>query len=115
MGIESIFSSFYLEEIKLHTYQFFLWNKNYSITIANVCASRTLRVKYDPVELEQLCTEVVNVINDIKTGKTTSKSLFLIAGELNARARKRKDESCIGSFSRGEENSCRQMLTKFCP
>ena len=53
-------------------------------------------------------------MNDIKSDRTISTSLLLIAGDFNATIKKRKDESCMGSFSRGKINTSGQMLINFC-
>ena len=66
----------------------------YCITIVNVYAPHTLRVKDDPTELDQLYTEVANVMNNIKRDRNTSATLLLTTGDFNAKIGKRKD-GCV--------------------
>ena len=50
----------------------------------------------------------------IKSDRTINTSLHLIAGGFNAKIGKRKDESCMGSFSKSKRNTSGQMLIDFC-
>ena len=83
-------------------------------TIINVYAMHALQVKDDPCESDQLYWEVANVMNNIKSDRTTSKSLLLVAVDFNTRIEKRKDVSCMGSFSRRKRSKRWQMLINLC-
>lgn len=81
------------------------------ITIINVYAPTTERVKNDTDELDQLYTDLGNLISEF----TKAASLVLIAGDFNAKVGKRSgNEECLGRYSRGKRNNSGQTLVDFC-
>ena len=80
------------------------------ITIVNVYAPTTERVKEDITELDELYTALGDLVDQFK-----STSLLLIAGDWNAKVGKSSaGDKCIGKFSRGIRNSSGQHLIEFC-
>ena len=85
------------------------------ISIINVYAPHTNRVKVDPEELHQFYTELGETIENIRDSKTCKTSLLLIAGDFNAKVGQSiANEPCLGSFSRGLRNHSGQTLIDFC-
>ena len=84
------------------------------ISIINVYAPTTERVKDSPSELDQLYLEIGDTISKIRNDSTCRTSLLLIAGDFNAKVGKTRGESCLGSYARGERNTSGQILVDFC-
>ena len=79
------------------------------ITIINVYAPHTQRLKEDITELEELYTDLGNVINEFK-----NKSQVYIAGDFNAKVGENGNEECVGKYGRGRRNMSGQNLIEFC-
>ena len=80
------------------------------ITIINVYAPHTDRVKHDRTELDELYDHLSNLVNEFK-----GSSLLLIAGDFNAIVGKcAQDTACLGNYSRGIRNASGQNLVDFC-
>ena len=84
------------------------------ISIINVYAPTTERVKDSPSELDQLYLEIGDTISKIKNDSPCRTSLLLVAGDFNAKVGKTRGGSCLGSYSRGERNTSGQILIDFC-
>ena len=81
------------------------------ITIINVYAPTTERVKNDEGELDQMYKDLGNLISEL----TKAASLVLIAGDFNAKVGKHSgNEACLGQYSRGKRNNSGQLLIDFC-
>eukprot|EP00794_Sanderia_malayensis_P021165 gene21165-23243_t len=81
------------------------------ITIINVYAPTTERVKNDIDELDHLYTDLGILIPEL----TKAASLVLIASDFNAKIGKRSGiETCLGKYSRGKRNNSGQTLVDFC-
>ena len=80
------------------------------ITIINVYAPTTERVKNDEGELDQMYTDLGNLISEL----TKVASLVLIAGDFNAKVGKHSgNEACLGQYSRRKRNNSGQLLIDF--
>ena len=81
------------------------------ISIINVYAPTTQRVMNDIAELDELYTQLNNVINEFK-----STTLVLLAGDWNAKVGKSVNpyDTCLGKYSRGIRNNSGQLLIDFC-
>ena len=85
------------------------------ISIVNVYAPHTERVRTDPAELHQFYLELGDTISKIYNNTECKTSLLLIAGDFNAKVGKSiGNEPCLGSFSRGRKNNNGQALIDFC-
>ena len=85
------------------------------ITIINVYAPHTKRIRDDPAELHQLYADLGDAVASIKNSSDTKTSLLLIAGDWNAKVGKSTgNEPCLGSWSRGRKNNSGQALIDFC-
>ena len=84
------------------------------ISITNVHAPTTERVRNDPSELDQLYAEIGETMSKLKRDTTTKTSLLLLAEDFNAKVVKTQGESCLGSYSRARRNASGQMLVDFC-
>ena len=79
------------------------------LSIINVYAPHTGRVKDDPKELNDLYDDLNNVLD--KLSSTTT----IIIGDWNAKVGKRTDlDNCLGRYSRGRRNLSGQQLIDFC-
>ena len=65
------------------------------ITIINVYAPHTQRLLDDITELDELYTDLGNIINEFK-----NKSQIYIAGDFNAKVGASGNEDCVGKYSR---------------
>ena len=79
------------------------------ITIINVYAPHTARIKNDPTELDEMYDQLSNLVNEHKNS-----SLLLVAGDFNAKVGKTDGNTpCLGRFSRGIRNASGQNLIDF--
>ena len=79
------------------------------LSIINVYAPHTGRVKDDPKELNDLYDDLNNVLD--KLSSTTT----IIIGDWNAKVGKRTAlDNCLGRYSRGRRNLSGQQLIDFC-
>ena len=82
------------------------------LTIINVYAPTTSRVRENPTELSEMYADIGNIITEVKNKNS---SLFLLCGDFNAKIGiSDNTESCTGSFSRGIRNNSGQSLIDFC-
>ena len=79
------------------------------ITIINVYAPHTQRLLENIDELDELYTDLGNVLNEFK-----NKSQIYIAGDFNAKVGANGKEDCIGRYSRGRRNMSGQNFIEFC-
>ena len=79
------------------------------ITIINVYAPHTQRLLENINELDELYTDLGNVLNEFK-----NKSQIYIAGDFNAKVGANGNEDCIGRYSRGTRNMSGQNFIEFC-
>ena len=81
------------------------------ISIINIYAPTTERVKNDMSELDSMYTQLNNVINELK-----NTTLLFLAGDWNAKVGKSMNSSntCLGRYSRGRRNNNGQLLIDFC-
>ena len=87
-------------------------NVKHLITIVNVYAPTTKKVAENISVLDEMYTNLANLINEFKNKNT---SIILIAGDFNAKVGKTKDnETCLGKYSRGIRNNTGQSLIDFC-
>ena len=84
------------------------------ISIINVYAPTTERVKKDSAELDQMYTEIGEPITKLKNDEKTKTSPLLLAGDFNSKVGISQGEACLGSFSRGRRNTSGQALIDFC-
>ena len=79
------------------------------ITIINVYAPTSDLVNEDDSEICGIYSKISELIKEFK------QNYVFIAGDFNARIGKRKrDETCLGRFSRGQRNAAGQRLIDFC-
>lgn len=82
------------------------------LTIINVYAPTTAKVKNDANELHEMYGQIGNIINEVKNKNS---SLLLLCGDFNAKIGKSKiKEPCVGRYSRGFRNDSGQSLINFC-
>ena len=82
------------------------------ITIINVYAPTTTRLRKHMKELENMYVQLSDMINNFNNLST---SMVFIAGDLNAKVGKSTQiESCLGRFSRGRRNNSGESLVQFC-
>ena len=82
------------------------------ITIINIYAPHTGRLKEEKTELDELYTRLGKLINKYKNKVSI---LLLIAGDFNAKIGVRTDmDTCMGKYSRGRRNNSGQQLVEFC-
>lgn len=79
------------------------------ISIVNVYAPHTQRVKDDPKELDDFYDDLNKILQSL------SKTTTFIVGDWNAKVgRKKEDDTCLGRYSRGRRNLSGQQLVEFC-
>ena len=82
------------------------------ITIINIYAPTTERVKHNPKELETMYIQLTDLVNNFKNLST---AVVFIGGDFNAKIGKSDGtETCIGKFSRGRRNNSGKSLIDFC-
>ena len=69
------------------------------LTVVDIYAPTTDIVEKDPNVLIELYEQLDKVIDEIK-----NTSLMIIAGDMNSKIGKSKDEECCGKYSKGERN-----------
>ena len=82
------------------------------ITIINVYAPTTDRVKKHPNEIEKLYANLNKLCDQFEKQST---SVTIIAGDFNAKVGKsNQTETCLGAWSRGKRNDSGSKLIQFC-
>ena len=79
------------------------------ISVINVYAPHTQRVKEDPRELDEFYDDLNKLL------QTLSKTITFIIGDWNAKVGvKREEDTCLGRYRRGRRNLSGQQLVEFC-
>ena len=82
------------------------------ITIINVYAPHTGRLKKSMHEVERLYVQLTDLINNVKN---VTDGVTIICGDFNAKIGKKTDvEQCMDLYSQGLRNNSGQMLINFC-
>ena len=85
---------------------------DHMITIINVYAPTTTRVRNNMKELENMYVTLSELINNFKNLST---AIVYLAGDFNAKVGvSTGSESCLGKFSRGRRNNSGETLVNFC-
>ena len=58
-----------------------------------------------PVRETPVYVDIINTIRKVKNDSASEASVFLIAGDYNAKIGKTNGESCLASYSRGIRNT----------
>ena len=81
------------------------------ISIINVYAPHSARVRNNKEELDQMYTELTTLYNDLRT----KSKLVYLAGDFNSKVGINNDNTpCLGKYSKGKRNSNGEHFIDFC-
>ena len=82
------------------------------MTIINVYAQTTQRIKKDSTELDDMYVELAELVNEFNS----QSAIMFIAGDFNAKVGKKSNipTPCLGRYSRGRRNASGESLIEFC-